>query len=63
MSQPELKVYAEYHVSPSLVIRYVEGKHMVFIDPITNTSFVVLAKEMPLLKPLLWQIATYEGAN
>jgi hypothetical protein len=63
MSVDELEVVAEYHVSPSLVIQYLEGKHMVFIDPITKTNFVILAKEMPLLKTLLWQICTYEGAN
>lgn len=55
--------YAEYEVSPSLFIRYIEGNHVVLFDPITNTSFVILAKEVMLFKSLLWQIATYEGAN
>lgn len=58
-----VETHAEFHVSPSLVIRYMEGNHLALIDPVTNSTFVILAKEVPLVKALLWQIATYEGSN
>lgn len=57
------ETHAEFQVSPSLIIRYMEGNHLALIDPVTNNAFVILAKEIMLFKSLLWQIATYEGAN